>query len=142
MGALTRSSMASQIVITGCLIGILLFLFFIYEKYISKNGIDTIVISKSDLKVVSVILFTAILVGFDYIFYSLVNDELYHSYLSQFHAIYGLEVLSNRLPNFIIEQKASMLVWLISSSILISSIALLYFVLKWNFKHRFILCWY
>ena len=138
MGALTRSSMASQIVITGCLIGILLFLFFIYEKYISKNGIDTIVISKSDLKVVSVILFTAILVGFDYIFYSLVNDELYHSYLSQFHAIYGLEVLSNRLPNFIIEQKASMLVWLISSSILISSIALLYFVLKWNFKHKYI----
>ena len=138
MGALTRSSIASQIVITGCLIGILLFLFFIYEKYISKNGIDTIVISKSDLKVVSVILFTAILVGFDYIFYSLVNDELYHSYLSQFHAIYGLEVLSNRLPNFIIEQKASMLVWLISSSILISSIALLYFVLKWNFKHKYI----
>ena len=138
MGALTRSSIASQIVITGCLIGILLFLFFIYEKYISKNGIDTIVISKSDLKVVSVILFTAILVGFDYIFYSLVNDELYHSYLSQFHAIYGLEVLSNRLPNFIIEQKASMLVWLISSSILISSIALLYFVLKWDFKHKYI----
>ena len=138
MGALTRSSMASQIVITGCLIGILLFLFFIYEKYISKNGIDTIVISKNDLKIVSVILFTAILVGFDYIFYSLVNDELYHSYLSQFHAIYGLEVLSNRLPNFIVEQKASVLVWLISSSILISSIALLYYLVKWNFKHKYI----
>ncbi|OCL90703.1 ArnT family glycosyltransferase [Arcobacter porcinus] len=139
IGALTKSSLGLQIVITSCLIGLLLFLFFIYEKYISKNRrIDTIVISKNDIKLVLLILPVVLLLGSEYMFFSLVNDELSHSQSSQFHAIYGLQLLADRLPSFIVEQKASLLVWIIASFVLIGSIVLIYYINKWNFKYKYI----
>ena len=138
VGALTKSSLGLQIVITSCLITILLFLFFIYKEYLLNNSISTIIISKNDIKLFLLILFVILLFAFDYIFYSLVGDELSHSHASQFHVIYGLQLLLTILPNFIIEQKASVIVWILSSSVLISSILLFYYVNKWSFKYKYI----
>ena len=93
LGALTRSSPALQIVITISLIAILLFLFFVNNEYVLRNKIDIILICKNDMKIFLLILLATLILGFEYIFFSLVSDELWHAYLSQFHAIFGLEIL-------------------------------------------------
>ena len=138
LGALTRSSPALQILITISLIAIMLLLFFVNNEYVSKNKIGIILIGKNDIKIFLLILLSSLLLGFEYMFFSLVNDELYHAYVSQFHAIFGLEKLTNKLPTYIIDQKASLLIWVISGSVLIFSTIFLYFITKWNFKYKFI----
>ncbi len=139
IGVLTRTSLILQIVITSYLIAILLFLFFVNEKYLSKNsGIDIIVISKSDIKIILLILFVSLVLGFNYMLYSLNGDELAHSVSSQFYAIYGLQFIFNKLPNFITAQQSWILVWIISNSVLLSSSALIYYIKKLNFKYKYI----
>ncbi len=140
MGTLTRSSLISQIAITGCLIVILVFLFFMHEKYLSRNAsIDQMVMGNSDFKIVLSISVVIIILGSNYIFYSLVGDELSHSQSSQAHAIHGLLLLAKRLPSFITEQEMWILVWGISGFSLICSIALIYYVAKWNFKYKYLI---
>lgn len=138
LGALTKSSPALQILITIFLVAIMLLLFFVNNKYVSKNKIGIILIGKNDIKIFLLVLLASLMLGFEYIFFSLVNDELYHANVSQFHAIYGLEKLSNKLPTYVIDQKAYLLVWVISGSVLICSTIFLYFITKWNFKYKFI----
>lgn len=139
IGVLTQSSSGLQIFNTICLISILLFLFFV-NRYLSQTKANILFINKNDIKIFLIIFFFVLLIGIRYLAFPLVSDELWHSYASQFHAILGLELLSNYLPNYVIEQKVSLLIWFISGSMLLCSIAFFYFISKLNYKYKFIVC--
>ena len=139
-GALTKLSLNLQIIISTSLIGILFFLFFSYEKLFAKNNnIDIVVISRKNIKVFLLILSLTLIFSFDYLFFSLVGDELSHSLYSQMHTLQLLHGISNIIPNFILQQKVLIIIWVISGFILLSIIIFLNYLKKTNFKHKYII---
>ena len=140
MGALTRTNLPLQILISLILVFIIFFLFFSYDKLLSKfPNIDILEINFNDIKIYFLIFSVLLVSGFDFMNRSLIGDELAHSGLSQLHSIEGLMLLFDQIPIFFRDQKINTLIWIISASILILSIAIIFSTYKFNNKNNLFL---